>query len=142
MNPEPSTLAPSPTASRRPVVVFADDDPQILLALERTLRDEPYDLHLTTDPGKALEWVRSRNVSVVVSDYRMPGMSGIALLEQALACSPRTARILLTGFPGEEPVRRAREAGFLTLSAKPWDGKELARTIRDRIRERELLEGL
>jgi DNA-binding NtrC family response regulator len=142
MKTEPTSLAPPEAASRRHVVVVTDDDPQVLLALERTLRDEPYDLHLTTDPGKALEWIRSRNVSVVVSDYRMPDMCGLTLLERTLADSPRTARILLTGFPGEEAVRRAREAGFLTLSAKPWDAKELLRTIRDRIRERELLEGL
>lgn len=123
-------------------MVFADDDPKTLLALERTLRHEPYDLHLTTDPQKALEWIRSRNVSVVVSDYRMPEMCGTTLLEFALAYSPRTARILLTGFPGEHPVRQAREAGMLTLSAKPWDDRELRRMIWDRIREREILEGL
>jgi len=141
MNPEPSTQAPSRTASRRHVVVFADDDPRTLLALERTLRYEPYEILLTTDPGKALEWIRSRPVSVVVSDYRMPEMCGMTLLELAQTHSPRTARILLTGFPGEEPVRRARDAGFLTLTAKPWNGRELMRMIRERIRARELLDG-
>jgi response regulator RpfG family c-di-GMP phosphodiesterase len=143
MKPAPAIQAPEPAAgSRRHAVVFADDDPQILLALERSLRHEPYELLLTTDPGKALDWIRSRPVSVVVADYRMPKMDGTKLLERILACSPRTARILLTGFPGEEPVRRARESGLLTLSAKPWNEKELIRTIRERIREREILDGL
>ena len=143
MKPEPSTQAPEPAApGRRHAVVFADDDPKTLLALERSLRHEPYELLLTTDPGKALDWIRTRPVSVIVADYRMPQMDGTTLLEQILACSPRTARILLTGFPGEEPVRRAREAGLLTISPKPWNVKELIRTIRERIRERELLDGL
>lgn len=136
------TPSSTPALSRKHIVVFADDEPGVLLALERSMRSEPYDLFLTTDPVKALDWIRSRPVTVLVSDFRMPEMDGRTLIELAFAHSPRTARILLTGFPGEEAVRRAREAGLLSVAAKPWNPKELMRTIRERIRERELLDGL
>ena len=127
---------------RRHVVVFADDEPGILLALERALRSEPFDLQMTTDPAKALEWIKSRGVSVVISDYRMPKMCGMTLLEETRAVSPRTARILLTAYPWETEVLRARETGLITLFGKPWDEKELKRVIRDRVREREILDGV
>ncbi|HLY08156.1 MAG TPA: response regulator [Planctomycetota bacterium] len=122
----------------KPVVVVADDDSETLLALERLLREEPYDLYLTTDPEKALEWIRTRQVSVVISDQRMPGMDGATLLEWTRASSPRTARILLTAYPLDRIVLHARSRGLLTLLGKPWDAKELKRVVRERVREREL----
>jgi DNA-binding NtrC family response regulator len=127
---------------RRPVVVFADDEPKILIAVERTLRGEPYDLHLTTDPEKALEWIRTRSVSVLVTDYRMPEMDGTTLLQLTQADSPGTARILLTAYPYESAALQGRATGLLTLLGKPWDSRELKRIIHDRLREREFLEGV
>lgn len=125
----------------RHVVVVADDDSNALLALERLLRDDPYDLHMTTDPQKAADWIRTRSVSVVIADYRMPDMDGTTLLELARASSPRTARILLTAHPGESAVLHARKSGLLTLFGKPWNPRELKRVIRDRVRERKILTG-
>jgi len=140
MDIEACKQAPSGGLPRKHSVVFADDDPAILLALERALRDEPYDLLLTTNPEKALDWIRNRSVSAVIADYYMPGMMGTTLLELARSHSPRIARILLTGYPGERPILLARECGLLTLYGKPWDDRELKREIRNRLRERELLE--
>lgn len=130
----------SPVTRRRHLVIFADDEPEILLALERALRHEPYDLLMTTDPEKALHWIRTRRVSAVIADYRMPGMSGATLLEMGQAISPQIARILLTASPGESDVLRTCEAGAVTLLVKPWDELELKQTIRNRLSERETLE--
>jgi response regulator RpfG family c-di-GMP phosphodiesterase len=126
----------------RHVVVVADDDSNALLALERLLREEAYDLRLTTEPQKAADWIQTRNVSVLITDYRMPEMDGTTLLELARATSPRTARILLTAHPGESAVLHARESGLLTLFGKPWNPGELKRVIRERVREREILTGI
>ena len=129
-----------PVPGRKHLVIFADDDPEILLALERALRHEPYDLLMTTEPEKALHWIRTRRVSAVIADYRMPGMTGAALLERSQAISPQIARILLTAYSGEADVLRASEAGAVTLFAKPWDDRELKQAIRNRLSEREILE--
>jgi len=69
-------------------------------------------------------------VSVLVADYRMPLMSGTTLLLLAKAVSPRTARMLLTGYPGETLVITAGEAGLLHLVGKPWDDDALKMKIR------------
>jgi len=103
----------------RPLVVCVDAEPEILAALFRLLRAEPYEFRATADPEEALDWVRTWEVSVLVADYRMPLMSGTTLLLLAKTFSPRTARMLLTGYPGETLVITAGEAGLLHLLGKP-----------------------
>jgi len=115
----------------RPLVVCVDDEPQILAALSRALRTEPYEFRTTSDPEEALDWVRTQEVAVLVADYRMPQMSGTTLLQLAKASSPRTARMMLTGYPGESLVIAAGEAGLLHLLGKPWDEEALKTKIRD-----------
>lgn len=107
--------------TQSPLVVCVDDEPEILRALSRLLRDQPYQFRCTTDPEEALEWVRRQHVSLLVADYRMPRMSGTTLLQLAKACSPRTERLMLTGYPGETLVISAGEAGLMHLVGKPWD---------------------
>jgi DNA-binding NtrC family response regulator len=122
----------------RQVVVVVDDDPQVLAALGRLLRDEELDVLSTSDPWEALEWIRSRDVGVLLADERMPVMSGVSLLQLAKSQSPTTARIMLTGYAGEGVVLHARKAGLFLVFGKPWDDRELKRVIRDRLRGREL----
>ena len=116
--------------AERPLVVCVDDEPQILSALGRVLRAEPYEVRATTDPEEALDWVRTQDVSVLVADYRMPLMSGTTLLQLAKASSPRTARMMLTGYPGESLVLAAGEAGLMHLVGKPWNDEALKAKIR------------
>lgn len=119
-------------------VVCLDDEPAILHALLRTFREEAFEMLPTADPLQALEWLREGGVDVLVSDYRLPGTSGTVFLEHARQLSPSTARILLTGFAGEVPVLAGRKAGLFTVFAKPWNDRELLRTVRDQLRDREL----
>jgi response regulator RpfG family c-di-GMP phosphodiesterase len=115
---------------RRPLVICVDDEPQILAALSRVLRGEPYEFKTTANPEEALDWVRTQEVSVLVADYRMPQMSGTTLLQLAKASSPRTARLMLTGYPGETLIIAAGEAGLMHLVGKPWNDDALKIKIR------------
>ena len=123
---------------RRHVVVLVDDDPAVLGALRRLFRDEDYDVLSTDDPQQALEWIRIRDVGVLLADDRMPVMSGTSLFHLAKSTSPKTARIMLTGHAGESLILHARKQGLFLVFAKPWEDQELKRVIRDRLREREL----
>jgi DNA-binding NtrC family response regulator len=118
-------------------VLIIDDEPAVLGALRRALEREPYDVVTTDRPTLALEWLVHKNVSLVISDQRMPEMEGDALLEEVWVRSPMTERLLLTGFPEQvdrlPTFRRAR----LNVMTKPWDDYELKRTIRALLRERE-----
>jgi DNA-binding NtrC family response regulator len=114
----------------RRLVVCVDDEPEILRALARMVRQEPYEFRTTTDPEEALDWVRSGEVDVLISDYRMPTMSGTTLLQLVKAYSPQTARMMLTGYPGEMMVTASGGAGLMDLVGKPWNDESLRIKIR------------
>jgi DNA-binding NtrC family response regulator len=122
--------APTGDGDARPIVVCVDDEAQILRSISRLVRREDYDLRATTDPEEALDWVRKEKVALLIADYRMPTMSGMTLLQLVKAYSPRTARLLLTGYPGESMVIAAGGAGLLDIVGKPWDDEALKGKIR------------
>ena len=123
----------------RHVLVLVDDEPQILSALGRELRRTSWEVLSTDLPGRALDWVDTREVSLIISDQRMPAMKGTELLAEIRRRSPATALMLLTAFPdaaAEPELRTFTDA----LISKPWDPGMLARTIGDLLRERETWE--
>lgn len=123
--------------TERHLVVVVDDEPGVLSAIRRSLRDEPYQVLTTERPEQALRWLDYRDISAVVSDQRMPGMSGMEFLRRVGERSPVTARIILTAFMG--PTTREPGVRVVVDSSigKPWDDRLLKRTIRDFLSERE-----
>lgn len=120
-----------------PLVVAIDDDPAVLSALSLLLQREPYEFVPTDDPETALDLVRTRNVSLLISDYWMPHLSGTGLLQVVKATSPSTIRLLLTAYPTAGWVQRAHEMQVMEqVLEKPWDNDELKRVIRERLETR------
>lgn len=111
-------------------VLCVDDEPRVLSALERSLRWEPYDVLRAGDGSEALDLLERFPIKVVVSDERMPWMSGSELLSRVRSLRPRVGRIILTGYPGPATLIRSLEAGIDFLMTKPWDDERLKRTIR------------
>jgi DNA-binding response OmpR family regulator len=122
----------------RPVVLAVDDEVWILRAIQRVMRHEPYDILATDRPEQALDWVMRGDVSVVISDQRMPGMSGTELLDRVRKCSPTTGCVILTGHPGGTVIIKGFTAGVDRMLNKPWDDDVLRRTVRQLVREREI----
>ena len=122
----------------RHVVLCVDDEPMVLRSLSRSLAREPYELLMTGSPDTALGWVKARDISLVISDQRMPQGSGAALLEQVRQLSPTTARIVLTGFPWWTAAILRIRLTAERLFPKPWDDRSLRQAIREVLREREL----
>jgi HD-like signal output (HDOD) protein/CheY-like chemotaxis protein len=88
----------------RPHIVFVDDEPSILAGLRRMLRTrrDRWDMSFAEGGAAALEILSSGSCDVLVTDYRMPGMDGAALLERVRAEFPGTARVILSGQTNEE----------------------------------------
>jgi response regulator RpfG family c-di-GMP phosphodiesterase len=122
----------------RHVVLCVDDEPEILSALRRSLRFEPYEVLTTERPEHALHWINSREVSLVITDQRMPGMEGTELLEEVLRRSPSTARIILTAYPGNTITTPGLRHWTECMISKPWDNLMLRKTIRQLLSDREL----
>ncbi|MBV8878407.1 MAG: response regulator [Planctomycetaceae bacterium] len=122
----------------RHCVVCVDDEPAILAALRRSLRLEPYDVLTTESPEDALRWISTRDVSLIITDQRMPGMQGTELLEEVSRSSPSTARIILTAYPGAAYSTPGLRRWLECMISKPWDSGMLRRTIRHLLWEREM----
>ncbi|HXX93242.1 MAG TPA: response regulator [Planctomycetota bacterium] len=122
----------------RHLILCVDDEPPILAALARSLRNDPYEILTTERPDRALRWVETREISLIISDQRMPGMQGTELLEEVSRYSPSTARIILTAYPGATVSCPGLRQRTDCIISKPWDPGMLRRTVRYLLLEREL----
>ena len=120
----------------QPTVLVVDDDAATLSALRRALRSETYTLLSTDDPFKALEWVKSREIGVVIADEIMPGLLGTELLAAVRQSSPDTATVLLTGYPKPEVLFRGFQQRVDLMLAKPWGDRALREAALRLLRER------
>ncbi len=121
----------SGVAKGRPTLLIVDDDAQILSALKRSLRREGYEIVAVESAAAALRILDDRCVDVILSDHKMPGMSGVELLARAAEIRPDTVRMLITGWTHEIPAERLEEVGICALVTKPWDDAKLKATLRE-----------
>ena len=119
--------------SGSPVLLLVDDESRILSALERALRREGYELLVAESAAQALRILDDRPVDLVLSDHKMPGMSGLEFLGEAAARQPGAARILITGWPEEVPADQLERLGIRALIPKPWDQDALKATVREQL---------
>jgi len=123
-----------PSAHNAPerTLLLVDDEPNILAALRRLCRNEGYTV-LAADNGRAaLELMAARPVQVVLSDQRMPQMSGTEFLARARALQPDSIRMLLTGFTEIDTVIQAINQGTLfKFLTKPWDDGAVLAHLRE-----------
>jgi two-component system response regulator HupR/HoxA len=117
-------------ATRKPLVLLVDDDLEVLAALRRELRDEPYDLATAGSAAQALARLRGRPPHVIVADERMPGTNGSELLADVRGRWPWIGRVILTGYPGADVTMRGLEVGVDFVLHKPWEPETLKRTLR------------
>jgi diguanylate cyclase (GGDEF)-like protein/PAS domain S-box-containing protein len=114
-----------------PAVLLVDDDEDVLLLLKRELTADDYPVFTTTDPREGLKLLDLHNIRVVVSDYSMPGMSGIDFLERVKALHPDTVRIMLTSHADFDTVTRAvNKTGIYRFVSKDWGSAHLRADIR------------
>lgn len=123
-----------------PKILFVDDDTKILNAIERQLSDN-FDLWIEDSPEAALQTIEDDGpFAVVVSDMRMPGMSGIEMLKQVRQKTPETVRIMLTGYADlESTIEAVNEGNIFRFLAKPCPMEVLEQAIKDGIRQYELV---
>ena len=117
----------------KPVLLTIDDDPEVLRAIERDLRRKyaaDYRVLRAESGAAAMDIVRelklrSNTVALLLVDQRMPGMSGVQFLEQAIELFPDAKRVLLTAYADTDAAIAAiNEAGINHYLLKPWDPPE------------------
>lgn len=113
-------------------LLIVDDEESILKSLQRLFRKQPFRTLTATSPAQALEVFVSNEVSVVLSDQRMPGMMGSEFLKTIRATHPETIRIIMSGYTELDSITSAINDGavfkFLT---KPWHDDQLIEHIHE-----------
>ena len=126
--------------ANRPTLVVVDDEPEVLRSLHDLFR---IDYRVLTF-GRALEALEALgtlgDVAVIVSDQRMPEMTGVQFLEKAQRTHPYATRLLVTGHADIKAVIDAINHGHVArYISKPWDSDELAAVVRRAVEQHDLI---
>jgi response regulator RpfG family c-di-GMP phosphodiesterase len=124
-------------------LLLVDDEEFITKALQRVFRKEGYEIHTASSGKEGLEVLREAgdHFSLIISDQRMPGMTGAQFLEKAKEISPHAKRILLTGYSDMDAIVDAINKGEIhRYFTKPWHDDDLLMQIRQILEQRELEE--
>jgi response regulator RpfG family c-di-GMP phosphodiesterase len=118
-------------------ILAVDDEPANLRMIERLFHKD-YTVITAQSGEEGLETLKRESVDLIISDQRMPGMTGTELLKESIYTNPDAVKIILTGYTDTEAVidaiNRARVHKFVS---KPWDPVQLKDIVRDALRERD-----
>ncbi len=107
------------------VILIVDDEEGLREGLSKLLEDEGYAVECAEDGEKALEIVRNTHIDLMLTDMRMPGMSGIELLKQVRKIREEIGVIILTGYGEIESYIEAMNFGAMEYVSKPFKVNEL-----------------
>jgi CheY-like chemotaxis protein len=120
-----------------PRLLIVDDEPRILSALRRCLRREGFEIVTTDSTAEALNELEGEPFDLILSDHKMPGMTGLQLLQCAAERNPNAIRMLITGWTEAIPEDDIRAVGVRAIITKPWEDAALKETLRRALEELE-----
>jgi PAS domain S-box-containing protein/diguanylate cyclase (GGDEF)-like protein len=122
-------------------LLLVDDEENILSSLRRLLRRDGYQIICATSATEGLRRLAETPVDVIVSDQRMPGMTGVEFLRRAKELYPDTVRIVLSGFTDLQSIIDAvNEGAIYKFLTKPWDDERIRVHIAEAFRQKEMFD--
>jgi two-component system, NtrC family, response regulator HydG len=127
--------------SIRPALLLIDDESNIIRSLARVFSEEPYEIYTTSSGVDAVCILERERIDLIISDYKMPGMTGVDLLREANKRWPDTIRIMLTGHADIQAVQKAVNDGAIyKFITKPWSDEDLRLTVSRALQHKALRE--
>ena len=120
-----------------PTVLIAEDDTSFRRVLDFQLTEAGYSTTLAENGDEALEQFLKLGHQVVLTDLKMPGISGEELLKKIIQASPNTPVIIITAYGSIRSAEEAVQLGAFQYLTKPVDGNELLHTIRNALKARD-----
>lgn len=121
-------------------ILYVDDEPSNLRIFKDTFR-RSFNIHIATSANEGIQILDDHNIDLIISDQRMPEMTGVELLKYSFQKYPKTNRILLTGYSDIKAIEDAiNQARVFQYVQKPWSEKSLLEIIGDALRVQELEE--
>lgn len=112
-------------AKKEHTILYVDDEAPNLRGFKSTFR-RLYNVHVAIGPLEALEIIKSEKIDIIVSDHRMPHMSGVQLLKDVHEFNPNIKRMILSGFIKRDELNDAvGDFGIHDFVTKPWDFENL-----------------
>lgn len=110
-------------------ILYVDDERQNLISFKATFRRE-YKIYTALSGEEGMEILRDHDIQLIITDQRMPGMTGVQFLEKTIPEFPDCIRIVLTGFSDMDAIIDVINSGqIFRYITKPWDENELRMTI-------------
>jgi EAL domain-containing protein (putative c-di-GMP-specific phosphodiesterase class I)/CheY-like chemotaxis protein len=123
---------------RQRTILIVDDEQPIINALCRLLRQDGYSILCAAHAMEGLEILAKNEVDVVLSDQRMPGMTGVEFLRRVKSIHPGTVRMVLSGYADLQSVTDAiNEGAIYKYITKPWDRDRLRGLVQEAFRQKE-----
>ena len=123
-----------------PPILIVDDEDIVLAALKETLKRANYDVVPISDPVAALEEIKKREFSAIITDQSMPNLTGLELLGQAREIQPYATRILVTAVLDLDTVIDAINKGEIyRFIVKPWLREEFLTTVKNAVQRYDLI---
>ena len=120
-------------------LLLVDDEPHVRSALSRLFRREGYRLVTAESGAEGLQRLAEHEIDVIISDQRMPGMTGVEFLRQAKALYPDTVRMTLSGYTDLQSIIDAvNEGAVYKFLTKPWDDELLRGHVAEAFRHKEM----
>jgi CheY-like chemotaxis protein len=123
----------------RPRILVVDDEEAILETMAFTFEDD-YEVHTSTDPRRALDLLEKKGpFAVVLTDQRMPDMSGVDFVTEVWRRHPTTVRMILTGFSDMDAIIQAINDGHVyAYISKPWEPDHLKQLMKQAVEHHKL----
>lgn len=110
-------------------IMIVDDEPANLRLLEKLFRHD-YEVITAESGEEALRLLNEHDAALLITDQRMPGMTGVELLKRTAPHRPRMVRIILTGYTDVETLVEAINSGYVyKYVTKPWNNEDLRLTV-------------
>jgi two-component system response regulator PilR (NtrC family) len=119
-----------------PTILIVDDEPNIIEVLEIALCDEGMEVIKSGSGREALDVLQGKDVDLVISDIRMPDISGVELLRKAKQVAPDTGFIMITAFANTETAIEALQHGAFDYIIKPFRMEELRSIVRRALKKK------
>jgi EAL domain-containing protein (putative c-di-GMP-specific phosphodiesterase class I)/ActR/RegA family two-component response regulator len=123
---------------QRRTLLLVDDEDNVVSSLKRLVRREGYNVLTANNGPQALQCLAENEIDVIVSDQRMPGMTGVEFLRRAKQLYPNTVRMVLSGYTELSSITNAiNEAEIYKFLTKPWDDEHLKEHIAEAFQYKE-----
>lgn len=126
-------------SSQKHSLLLVDDEPEVLFSLKGLLRRE-FDLHTAESGQQALDILAEHPIDIIMTDQRMPEMTGVELMRRVKRRWPHAIRIVFTGYADIKAVIEAiNRGGLYRYITKPWDPDELIELLHEAAQEHDII---